>query len=68
MIPPALAAEVRSLLHNALVESYSDARLLRHALAHPEQATPATVTWLEAVVARNGRAFTPPAPTVATPA
>ncbi len=66
MIPPSLEAEVRALINGALVESYSDARLLRHALKHPERATPATVTWLEAVVARNGRAFVAsPAPTAA---
>jgi hypothetical protein len=56
VIPSSLAAEISYLLRMGRVENPSDQRLLTHALAQPEQATKATVVWMEAVTARNGAA------------
>jgi len=50
MISPSLTASVSALKF----ESPSDEKLAKHAIAHPEQATSATVAWLAALVSREG--------------
>ena len=63
MIDPALIARIKRLLQLGMVQNPSDERLLKWALAHQEEATPATVVWFEAVLARGGRRH--PGPTTA---
>jgi len=53
MIPTSLTNAVSSLKF----ESPSDERLAKHAITHPEQATPATIAWLAALVSRKGARY-----------
>jgi hypothetical protein len=61
-IDPVIIAKIKRLLQLDMVENPSDVRLLRWALAHLDEATPATVTWFEAVIARGGRKHPGPTP------
>ncbi len=62
MIDPALTSQIESLLSRGRIENLSDAKLLRWALDHQEEAAPSTVVWFEAVLARGGRRHPGPTP------
>jgi len=55
VIDPTLITKIRRLLQLGMVENPCDVRFLTWAVNHQDEATDATVTWFNAVLARGGR-------------
>lgn len=56
-LPFDLEIKVKSLMFKNKIDNPSDLRVLELTLAHPEEITQATITWLECLVERGGNRY-----------